>query len=144
MNSEPESAQEYARDQFCNTLIQGMKSGRIAIGKDDRDWFHSPVTRRAFVGLAGQGAVVVALSGLIRFFEPKGFRIIRPPGAVIEEEFLSLCIRCDKCREACPWEIIRPILLTESIISAGTPILEGHCLRCWLCIPVCPTGALLQ
>jgi ferredoxin-type protein NapG len=114
----------------------------MTIGTGDQDRPNSLLARRAFVVLVGQGAMVVALGGLIRFIEPKGFRLIRPPGALVEEEFLSLCIRCDKCREACPWGIIAPVPLTESAISAGTPILQGHCRRCWLCIPVCPTGAL--
>jgi ferredoxin-type protein NapG len=108
----------------------------------NRDKLDSLLARREFVGLMGQGAVVVALGGLIRFVEPKEFRLIRPPGALVEEEFLSLCIRCDKCREVCPWGIISPVPLTQSVISAGTPILQGDCRHCWLCIPVCPTGAL--
>jgi len=108
----------------------------------DRDRLNSPLTRREFVGLVGKGAIVIALGGLIRFLEPKD-KFVRPPGALPEDEFLSLCIRCDKCRDVCPWGDITPVRLTESVIGVGTPRLRrGYCPRCWKCIPVCPTGAL--
>jgi ferredoxin-type protein NapG len=106
-----------------------------------RDRLNALLSRRAFVGLVGEGALVVALGGLLRFIEPKD-KFIRPPGALPEEEFLSLCIRCDKCRKACPWGLITPVPLTESVISAGTPRLPWHCPHCNRCISVCPTGAL--
>ena len=92
--------------------------------------------------MVGKGAAVVALGGLISRVEPE-LIYTRPPGAMPEEEFLSLCLRCDICRKACPYGVIRPLLLTESIIAAGTPVLSGHCRRCWRCEPPCPTGALV-
>jgi ferredoxin-type protein NapG len=108
--------------------------------------FNSPLPRRAFLGLAGKAAIVVALGGFIRFLGRKD-RFIRPPGALPEEKFLSLCTRCPKCREVCPWGVITPVLLTESVISVGTPRLDfrkGSCIgrRCRLCVWACPTGAL--
>jgi ferredoxin-type protein NapG len=110
----------------------------------DQDRLNSLLTRRAFVGLVGKGAMAVALGGLTRFLERKD-NFIRPPGALPEEEFLSLCIRCDKCREVCPGGLITPVLLTESVISVGTPRLRwGYCNVefCRRCSWVCPTGAL--
>ncbi len=110
----------------------------------DRGNPDSLVTRRAFFGIVGNGIGVVILGGLIRYLEPNDIKFSRPPGAVIEEEFVSLCIRCDKCRKACPWDLIHPVPLTRGIIDAGTPIVIGECRHCWLCIPVCPTRALQQ
>jgi ferredoxin-type protein NapG len=113
----------------------------MAIGTGDRDRLNSLLTRRAFVGLVGKGALVVALGGFIRFLGRKD-NFIRPPGALPEEEFLSLCTRCLKCQEVCPWGDITPVLLTESVISVGTPRLRRNCPRCGRCIWACPTGAL--
>ena len=125
------------------------------MGTSDREnktktGFNSPLNRRAFLGLVGKGAIVVALSGSIRFLEPEKV-FIRPPGAVTEEKFLSLCIRCQKCQEVCPEEVITTVLLTESIISVGTPKLDlslgwctfGEFMGCMgYCFRDCPTGAL--
>jgi ferredoxin-type protein NapG len=110
----------------------------------DRDRLNSLLTRRAFVDLVGKGAVVVALGGFIRFLGRKE-NFIRPPAALPEEEFLSLCTRCLKCQEVCPTRVIAPVLLTESVISVGTPKLDSRrrpCIHCGYCSQVCPTGAL--
>ncbi|MBI5034153.1 MAG: 4Fe-4S binding protein [Chloroflexi bacterium] len=120
----------------------------------DRNRLYSLLPRRAFIEWVSKGAIVFVLAGVIRFIGPKDRlvapeggvsrdRIIRPPGAVPEEEFLSLCIRCDKCITICPYNIITPVLITESVVSVGTPRLTGFfCATCRRCIPVCPTGAL--
>jgi ferredoxin len=108
----------------------------------NRDRPNSLLPRRAFVGLVGKGATVVALGGFVRFLEREE-RFIRPPRAVPEEEFLSLCIRCDICRDVCRYGLITPVLLTESVISAGTPRLPNYwCPNCRRCYEACPTGAL--
>ncbi len=106
----------------------------------DRNLATSLETRRAFLGWLGKGAFVVALGGLVRWFEPKA-RILRPPGAVPEDQFLALCIRCLKCRDACPTRL-NPVLLTESIVAAGTPRRPVECHLCLQCTYACPTGAL--
>lgn len=108
--------------------------------------FNSPLTRRALLGLVGKAAIVVGLVGLgfIRFLG-RNDRFIRPPGALPEEGFLSLCIKCQKCQEVCPTGTITPVLVTEDVASVGTPKLDfrlGYCNLCMRCIEVCPTGAL--
>jgi len=106
--------------------------------------FNSPLTRRALLGLVGQAVIVVGLGGFIRFFGRKD-AFLRPPGALTEGEFLSLCLKCQKCQEVCPMGTITPVLLTENVLSAGTPRLDfhlGYCNLCMKCIEVCPTGAL--
>jgi len=106
--------------------------------------FNSSLTRRAFLALVGQAAAVVGLGGFIRCLGRKdGF--LRPPGALTEGEFFSLCIKCQKCQEVCPTGVIIPVLVTEGAASVGTPKLNfllGYCNLCMRCIEVCPTGAL--
>jgi ferredoxin-type protein NapG len=112
-----------------------------------RDRLNSFWTRRSFIKLVGQGIAVLALGGLVRLLGLHN-DIIRPPGALPEPEFLSTCIRCDKCRLACPYGYISPVALDESLIGFGSPKLQaetnGHCPRCWRCIYSCPTGALVR
>ncbi len=107
----------------------------------DPDKLASFLTRRACLGFAGKGVMVVGIGGFIRFLA-RDDTFIRPPGALPEEEFLSLCLRCDECRKACPWGLITLVPLSESIANAGTPRLRWRCPRCMRCGPACPTGAL--
>ena len=77
---------------------------------------------------------------------------IRPPGAVDEEEFLSRCIRCLRCVEACPNSAI--LALDESFgpQRAATPAIQPRRQACMLCnkmdgdylrcTEICPSGAL--
>ncbi|MGQ3684102.1 MAG: 4Fe-4S dicluster domain-containing protein [Candidatus Loosdrechtia sp.] len=76
---------------------------------------------------------------------PKG-DYLRPPGAVEEPEFLSLCSRCDECIKICPAKAIkRSGGLAD--IAIGTPVIipkENPCVLCngLLCITACKEGAL--
>ncbi len=108
----------------------------------ERDKPGSFLTRRDFVGLVGKGASAFAIGGLIRFLTPN-HKILRPPGARPEQEFLALCTRCGKCLEVCP-TIIALVPLSESLIAAGTPKIVFNCPRCMRCNYVCPTGALTE
>jgi ferredoxin-type protein NapG len=122
--------------------------GRAARSMGDRAKKQQDVTRREFLGLAGlvgKAAAVVAVGGVINLSgRNEAFSFSRPPGAMPEDEFLSLCLRCDRCRIACPYGVVRPITVSESVVLAGTPMLSGYCRRCWKCDPVCPTGALVS
>jgi ferredoxin-type protein NapG len=92
----------------------------------------------------GRGALVVTFGGFINLLRPKG-RLLRPPGALPEDEFLAVCIRCDKCLNACPYRLVTRVSITESIIAAGTPVVRGStCPNCRRCIPYCPVGALVR
>jgi MauM/NapG family ferredoxin protein len=71
---------------------------------------------------------------------------LRPPGAVSEDQFLQMCIRCRKCAEVCPYDSIK---MADGLtgINMGTPFIEPRKIPCYLCMKcpdVCPTGALEQ
>ncbi len=104
------------------------------------------LTKRSFL-------VSVASSFLLSFFlsekiagkeiQPKR---IRPPGALEEEKFLDICIRCGACMKICPTNAVQPSLIDAGIRGIWTPILVpriGYCeYNCTLCGQICPTGAL--
>ncbi len=67
--------------------------------------------------------------------------VLGEPGAVPEDEFLSLCIRCDKAERCALTGLFLPYSLVKT--RAGTPRIQGYWVpNCRRCIPVCPTGAL--
>ena len=75
-----------------------------------------------------------------------GSRVIRPPGAPDEKEFLARCVRCGQCMKVCETNGLQPLLLEQGLEGFWTPTLVpriGHCsYTCTLCMQVCPTDAL--
>jgi ferredoxin len=73
-------------------------------------------------------------------------RLIRPPGALVEGDFLEACQRCGLCMRACPTNVINPTLAEAGMSGFWTPRLimtQGYCeYTCTLCGSVCPTGAI--
>jgi len=72
--------------------------------------------------------------------------LIRPPGALVEEEFLSRCVRCSECMKVCPTNGLQPTLLDAGLEGIWTPKLVpriGYCeYNCILCSEVCTSGAI--
>lgn len=71
----------------------------------------------------------------------------RPPWAIEESQYLTLCTRCGECFKACPRGLLKPATQEEYEGSpiAGTPVLDlacGQCSYCGSCARACPTGAL--
>jgi polyferredoxin/formate hydrogenlyase subunit 6/NADH:ubiquinone oxidoreductase subunit I len=75
-------------------------------------------------------------------------RLIRPPGALPEKQFLELCQRCGQCMKVCPTNVINPTLAEAGMAGFWTPRLimtQGYCeYTCTLCGSVCPTGAIAK
>jgi MauM/NapG family ferredoxin protein len=104
------------------------------------------LSRRSFIGSLALGAALpfvlksrtLALQG-----DPL---LIRPPGALPEEEFLGRCVRCGECMKVCIGNGLQPAFLQGGFEGMFSPILKartGYCeYNCTLCGQVCPTGAL--
>ena len=72
--------------------------------------------------------------------------ILRPPGALKEDDFLATCIKCGLCVEACPFDTLK-LAKPGDNKPLGTPFFEPRDIPCYMCIdipcvPVCPTDAL--
>ncbi len=73
-------------------------------------------------------------------------RIIRPPGAIPEPDFVNVCIHCGKCMKVCPTNGLQPCVFEAGINGLWTPRLIpkiGGCEKnCNMCGNVCPTSAI--
>jgi ferredoxin-type protein NapF len=104
--------------------------------------------RLFFAGAAGAALAFVARrAGAARY--RKSDTLLRPPGAVPEDRFAGLCIRCNNCVHACPSKIIHPDTGHEAGLAGfAAPVVKfdrdyHYCLEtCNACTQVCPTGAL--
>ena len=128
------------------------------------------ISRRSLVAGAAGASTLLALGGTASALAGEG-GLLRPPGGQDEFAFLGACIRCDRCRQACPMKVIESSGLEDGLINVRTPKLDfrkatlkrtlgtteyqeagtGYCDFCdpdgtgtaeKRCVAVCPTGAL--
>jgi len=107
-------------------------------------------SRRKFILGTARAAGLVALGGLVwsAYVDEvtANSLILRPPGALKEEDFLSTCIKCGMCVEACPFDTL-VLAGPGDNKPLGTPFFIPRDIPCYMCpdipcVPVCPTGAL--
>ena len=74
--------------------------------------------------------------------------VIRPPGALVETDFLKRCIKCGQCIRVCPTNVLQPAGTEGGFEAVWTPKLNnrigtsGCQLNCVACGHSCPTGAI--
>jgi polyferredoxin len=104
--------------------------------------------RKVLTGLAAGAAMVPLLRSTPGFALERHERLLRPPGALDEPDFLSRCIRCGECMKVCPNDALHPTLTEGGLEGLWTPVLVpriGYCeTSCVLCSQVCPTGAIWE
>ena len=102
-----------------------------------------PLARRSVLAM-GLGAAWAAVT--MKFGRGEGREVLRPPGAIAEDRFPGVCVRCGNCVRACPTKIIQPDLGQGGVAGFLAPALsfeKGYCLEtCRRCTEVCPSGAI--
>lgn len=71
---------------------------------------------------------------------------LRPPGALVDQDFLNTCSRCGECARVCPAQCIK--IDPTAAKGNGAPFIEVNSMPCVVCDGLycmhgCPSGALI-
>jgi polyferredoxin len=137
---------------LCLNCIPSCRQGEMAFGPKRSaagEVECPPLSRRGFFASAAAGLAIgpaLRLGGAWqRDWDPG---IVRPPGALPEEDFVGSCIKCGQCMRVCPTNVVQPALLQAGLEGLWTPILNfragssGCQQNCVACGNVCPTAAI--
>jgi ferredoxin-type protein NapF len=107
------------------------------------------LSRRYVLGSLAFGffsALVIKTNPLQTETGLKNNRLIRPPGSLQEEKFVSVCSGCGECLKVCPNNALQSTLLEAGLAGLYTPRLVpriGYCEEfCNFCGRICPTEAI--
>ncbi len=142
----------------CETCVRVCPEGAVQFGLNHvnnipGDSGFMPARRKLMASvLSGAGAAILVHTGTSRVesdFTPGSIlpdTLIRPPGALPEDDFQSRCIGCGLCMKACPTNTLQPVWFEAGPGGLFSPKVlprRGPCdPLCNVCGRVCPTGAI--
>ena len=103
--------------------------------------------RRDFFKQGAQKAAGIVLEVAGETAAMRAANWLRPPFAVRELDFLYGCTRCDKCIEACSYDVLFKLPVSHGRQVAGTPAMDllfRGCHMCadWPCVKACEPEVL--
>lgn len=130
----------------CVQLKEGCSS--FTLGKQVPATSMGPDLKRRHIVAGAAGGLLLApvyRADAVNKRDGSG-RLMRPPGAIPEKEFLTKCIGCGECMKACPTNTLQPCMFSDGISRLYSPKVvprvAGCEEKCHLCGFVCPTGAI--
>jgi polyferredoxin len=137
---------------LCFNCLDDCKDELIAYQKKPSfagEITNPDVSRRGFVLSLVSGIFAVSAVRLDNQLGSNWYhKIIRPPGALPEDEFLKRCIKCGQCMRVCPTNVIQPGGIDGGLENLWTPVLNnrigssGCQFNCVACGQICPTSAI--
>ena len=150
----PKEAPEQYRQQDCISCFKCLECppGAVRFGVGRPEWKTTDgvsLSRRYVLGslaLGGFSALMIKTNPLQTESGLRNDRLLRPPGALPEEEFVSVCSGCGECLKVCPNNALQSTFLEAGLAGLYTPRLVpriGYCEEfCNFCGRVCPTEAI--
>ena len=150
----PAEKPETYRQQDCITCLRctDCPPKAVSFGLEKPQWESAPgpsLSRRYVVGSLALGlfsALAIKTNPLQAETARKNNRLIRPPGALPEEQFVRVCTGCGECLKVCPNNALQATFLEAGLAGLYTPRLVpriGYCEEhCNFCGQVCPTEAI--
>lgn len=94
-----------------------------------RQSLKDPARRDLIAGAAGAVGLVV-FGGFIGHSTVSEASLVRPPGSRPEAEFLTRCIRCDRCRSVCHTNAVGIAHFETGFLAMRTPVMTFHLGHC--------------
>ena len=117
------------------------------MGKSKSDINRRQFLKNGAVATVALGAVGIGANYLKKLNVENSKTLLRPPGAIDENEFIYACIKCGLCVQICPIEAVKLAGISDGL-SYGTPYIDPRKQACdfscdaMQCIETCPTSAL--
>lgn len=133
---------------FTCAAICPTKAISFQVKPQTEDIAVTNLSRRRLIFSSILGLLVVPFFRFSASHKRASPQLIRPPGALPEDQFLQKCVRCGECMKACPTNALQPALTEAGPEGLWTPRLVptiGYCeYYCCLCSQVCPAGAIKE